>query len=155
MIGVPSLSAKLFPNNQIPCSGSSPWASPSSAREQIIPRDTSPRIFRSPISKSSLSLAPTVATGTYAPSAIFTPPQRICSIIPGATSVFVTLTFVTLSSGCEAMAIIFPMTIFSSVFFRIAASISENSCLSQQQLLQLLHESSSPNSFLKKFIFVS
>lgn len=117
-----------------------------------MPRDTAPRISRSPIVKSGASCVPTVATGTYAPTSMLTPPQRICSVTPGAISVCVTRTFVILGSGCAVISKIFPITIRSSQFARTADSSGRNAFDPQhppQQPPDFL-----PKSFEKKFIFL-
>ena len=60
------------------------WSSDrfSSASEQIIPKDSTPRIFAFLISIPPGSAAPTRATGTIWPAATFGAPQMICRDSP-------------------------------------------------------------------------
>ncbi len=57
-------------------------ASPSSAAEQIMPRDSIPRSLVRLIARSPGRRAPTVATGTFIPSATLAAPQMIGKVFP-------------------------------------------------------------------------
>ena len=90
------------------------WSSlmPSSRAEHIMPWETSPRIFVSPMTKPPGSSAPGSATGTTSPALKFFAPQTIWRTTPSPTSTRQTLRWSLFACGSKER--IFPMTTCSS-----------------------------------------
>ena len=130
--------------------------SPSSRPEQHMPLLATPRSFDFLILKSPGSTAPTQATGTLMPAAMFGAPHTICTASPAPTSTVTTCIWSL--SGCGSHVATNPTTTPSSaapVFSTASTPVPVRSSRSQNAFVSAGTSTYSESHLSDTFIFAS